>query len=344
MESAPFSPQGLDADQLEKEEALVLKSIDSVQEAVKEIDFTVINEILRDIYTKFTGDISDEDRNFYFKLDENFNIRVKYTELINFSHYGAFISNTTNIKAYTRDGGIIIFAREYVNSYGDTDSKTRLALLRDIIHEMLHIKSSFAEEDIASENLKFTSGISPKQSRNKDETLIIHDDNKSDDFIIANEGLTELITDAIFSEYLARSGKLKELEQDNGSDIQADYIDRGALYFSGRLALVSLVSMIAEYTGVSEDKVYQAFVIEYLTGGDIMRAEIMDECKDSPEISAFLEKMKSNDLKDIVKSYSEKERNTLLDFMNKHKLVHIKAILGRDYIGETNKNRVLRKK
>ncbi len=344
MEHSPFSQQGLDANQLEKEETLELKSIHSVQEAVKEIDFTLINRILRDIYTKFTGDLSDEDRNFYFKLDENFNIHVKYTELIDLSHYGAFLSNTTNIKAYTHNGRIVIFACEYVNNYGDIDSKTKLLLIRDIVHEMLHIKSSFAEEDIASEKLKFTSGISPKPLSNNDGTLMDHDDNKGDDFILVNEGLTELITDAIFSEYLARSGVLKEFEQNNGLDTQPDYIDRGALYLSGRLALVSLVDMIAQHTGVSEDKVYQALVIEYLTGGDIMRAEIMDECKDSPEISAFLEKMKSNDLKDIVKSYSEEERNTLLDFMNKHKLVHIKAILGRDYIGETNKNRVLRKK
>ena len=71
---APFSQAGLHPDQLEREKALVEKSIESVKEALRAIDIKVIHSLFREMYRRVVGPtVTEEELRslFFLELDNH---------------------------------------------------------------------------------------------------------------------------------------------------------------------------------------------------------------------------------------------------------------------------------
>lgn len=345
MEISPFFQQGLDPGQLEREKALVLKSIDSVQEAIKEIDFRLIKEILTD-FCKKLGGVSDEDRAFFLKhiLEMEYDIHVVYSEELDSNLQGGLYGEKHQSKGTVTimsvwNNVITIFARECVDGNGELHYEDRLLLMRGMIHEILHAQTELSVKDDVTGESQEHIGIAYLNESNEGDSM----DQNGLPFMLLNEGLTELITDAVFSEYLARSGTVKGYEVIRKWYHKELLIDRGVTYINERMAIMALVSKISEYSGVPEDKVYQSLLSEYFTLGDLSRSELLDECKDAPEIKELLLQVKQNN-SDIFSHYDNADIDPILDLWDKSCLAHVKAMVSRDYIGEVNKRRVLRKK
>lgn len=205
---------------------------------------------------------------------------------------------------------------------------------------MLHVQTELLVKDDVTGEVRSHAGVAYISDEKKDGDVT---NQEGSPFTLLNEGLTELIADAVFSEYFARSGSVREYEEKKKWYQKESLIDRGAAYLDERVAVVLLVSKISEYSGVPEDKVYQSLLAEYLVAGDLCRSELLDECKDAPEVQELLLQLKQNDAA-IFSKYNHTDIDPILDLWNKSCLTHVKAMTGRDYVGETNKKRILRQK
>ncbi len=88
MERAPFSQAGLQPEEIGREANLVVKSLDAVQEAVKEIDFQAIDTIFLDVYKKIYPEIPPKDLKQIFGLEGVYPVQVTYSGEVDLSHYG----------------------------------------------------------------------------------------------------------------------------------------------------------------------------------------------------------------------------------------------------------------
>ncbi len=332
MEHAPFSAAGLEPEQLEKEKAFVLTSIENVQEAVHEIDFATIDAILLDILMRVDQESTRDGLKKEFSLEGRYPISVKYSGEVNTDHYGESFQDKGESAAYSVFPNIVVLAREFVDDKGTIDAAGKLYLLKVLIHEIMH-HTSFGVEEREDSSLPLVhSGLS---FGTPDESGYV----EGNAFTFINEALTEMIADAVYAEYLARTGVVSEYEEKLAWYRQPNRIDRHAGYVSERLVLMSFVDRIAAHFKISEEKVYQALTVEYFTGGDLSRAEIVDEIKDIPEIKELIEKIKKNDAS-LFKDLSSEEQGKILTILDEKQLVPVKALLGRDYVGETNQARI----
>lgn len=110
-------------------------------------------------------------------------------------------------------------------------------------------------------------------------------------FTLFNEGMTELIADDIYEEYVRRSGNKALYVQDTG---EGNTLIQVTTYEEGRIAVNAIITQIAAEIGVSKDIVREGFVSLYMSGAgiesvapdiqDATKIDLMRELKDlSPE-------------------------------------------------------------
>ncbi len=333
MERAPFSQAGLQPEEIDRETNLVVKSLDAVQEVVKEIDFQAIDNIFFDVYKKIYPEISPKDLRHIFALEGTYPVQVSYSGEVDLSHYGtAFIAHQGRVLGYSYSKTLKVNAREVVNEEGDVDQDMRGSLLKMLIHEIVHRRSTTSFRGLSPNILHKSTGIQ-KVSVNLDSNIT-----SVASFSVLNEALTEIIADGIYSEYFARTGKMAEYDAaSSGSDFDNRYLG----YIPERLVLQNLVDKIARDLGVTERKVYEAFIVEYFKNGDLMRSEILNDDSLSDEVKQFLEKLYRNDptLFPELRGHHESKVST---FLRTKELAAVRALIGRDYIGEVNKARLVR--
>ncbi len=338
METAPFGEGGLNPKQLEKEEAIVTRAIDSVQEAIKEIDFKVIDQILFTILKKAYPELSSLQFHKNFSFDGVYPIRVKYSQFMDLSHYGSSFENEGgHASAYYDDDNIVVFAREHVDDEGNMHDDQKPALIKTLIHEAMHLMSTAVYEKKSDTWEAWTGVTKQRSSEDTSEKL------ESLPYMRLNEALTEVVADAVYSEYLARTGSVTTFEEKSKWYKKESHIDRNAGYISERMALATLVDMLAKHSGVDEGRVYQALAVEYLKNGDLMRSEMLEEYKETDDIRSFLDNLKQNK-DETFPSFSDEKIEEISAFLSVKELTAIKALVSRDYIGEVNKRRVMRRK
>lgn len=324
MEHTAFSNAGLDPLQLEKEATIVDRSIEEVKMALKEVDFKVVDDILLGIFRKVYPNISDDGLKSDFSFDGQYDIKVKYTEGLEGGRYNNTTPQTvSSSSAYARGTQVAIMAREFVNEEGAMTGGMKARLIKTAIHEIMHVKSFYTTP---SGDMAFT-GLASS-------TVYNPEDNAS--FLHLNEALTEVITDAVYSEYLARTGVATQNEEvfENNNKIP---LYRYATYLNERLALQKLVEMISKNSELPVEKAYESLVVEYFKNGDLRRSEILSEIDDQ-ELKEFLEKIETNDSK-ILQSFSPTEIKIYVDYLHWSQAQAINSIVGRDYISSVNNQR-----
>lgn len=336
MERAPFSQAGLQPEEIGREANLVVKSLDAVQEAVKEIDFQAIDTIFLDVYKKIYPEIPPKDLKQIFVLEGMYPVQVTYSGEVDLSHYGtAFNAHQGRVLGYSYSKKLKVNAREIVNEEGELGQEMRGFLVKMLIHEIVHRRSTTAFRGSPPNVLHKNTGIE-KVSVNLDSNIT-----SVASFSALNEALTEIIADGVYSEYFARTGKLAEYESAN-TDTELDFAKRYLGYVPERLALQNLIDKIARDLGVPERKVYQAFILEYFKNGDLMRSEILNDDSLSDEVKQFLEKVYRND-PNVFPDLPEDQELKISTFLHTKELAAVQALIGRDYIGEVNKARLVRR-
>lgn len=334
MERAPFSQAGLRPEEIGRETNLVVKSLDAVQEVVKEIDFQVIDNIFLDIYKKIYPEIPPKDLKQIFALEGVYPVQVTYSGEVDLSHYGSsFMNSQGRVLGYRYLlQKLKINAREVVNEQGEIDEEMRLFLVKMLIHEIVHIRTTKAFKGLLPNTLDEHTGIEKKSMNTQSKITGVGS------FSSLNEALTEIIADGIYSEYFARTGRMKEYE---AASREIDFAKRQLGYVPERLVLQNLVDKIARDLNVSEREIYQALAVEYFKNGDLMRSEILSDPSLSNEVKQLLEQLHRDDPSSFP-SLSEDQESKISTFLHKKELAAVKALVGRDYIGEVNKARLVR--
>jgi hypothetical protein len=283
------------------------------------------------MYTrKIYPEIPPKDLKQIFALEGVYPVQVTYSGEVDLSHYGtAFSAHQWRVLG---DGKLKVRAREVVNEEGEVDQEMRLFLVKMLIHEIVHKRNTGLLEVHC---LKFSMRISgiQKMSMNTDSGI-----KSIASFSGLNEALTEIIADGIYSEYFARTGKMAEYE---AASSEPDFAKRHLGYVPERLALQNLADKIARDLGVTERKVYEALTVEYFKNGDLMRSELLNDGSLSGEVTEFLEKLERND-PSAFPDLSEDQELKISTFLHMKELSAVRAVVGRDYIGEVNKARLVR--
>lgn len=107
-------------------------------------------------------------------------------------------------------------------------------------------------------------------------------------FTLFNEGMTELIADDVYEEYVRRTGERAAYSQETetGSSLM-----RFTTYHEGRIAVNAIISQIAKDIGVSQDSVREGFVALYMSGAGI--ESIAPDVREATKIDLI------KDLKDL---------------------------------------------
>lgn len=330
MEGNRFSPENLEPSVLEKEQTVYSLAVERVKETIeREVDFAMIADIFGDMYKKCFPDIINAELD---RLKENIKnpiYEVKYVltdskYLLSDKDDEETEDGEINEHSAHTDGKIIRYSASiYYSENGQVDTTL---LIKDSIHELLHIFAG-ALQNFGTGEL-FSTGIShTRQIKNGEEFNF---------FDSINEGLTEVMVDAVFSEYFARKGDLNSY--DNQEDVyledgQFDIPSRHMAYETERCDIYKLMNEIGEVSGFSNEIIAQALVREYLTNGYLLREEIVEAFKDFPKIITILRAHESN----LSDGITDEELFFLHNQAHTVELSFIKALFGRDVIGKYNK-------
>lgn len=321
---------GLSQEQLSKEEGLALKSIDSVKEVLGSFDMRLIHQILLEILKKTRRGLY-QNVNLEFLLPENISITVKYEQ-----HADLDTDDTIGKDRDLPRGGITmldsvtLFARGLVDEKGEVPHNSKKDLLHALVHELIHgIGTSFSRFETTDTWIPRTGFIELFKLAGQDKVYLDS----------LNEAFTEIIADAVVSEYLARSGTLKEYEEKQGKD--KTFFNRTISYLPERILLSSFVSALAEKLQVGEGVIYQGMATEYFSTGSIATPEMLEVFKEDEKLADVYEKLKHNDVSEY-ESLTEGQEVSILNTLDLGQLQHVTALVGRDYIGSVNKSRVLR--
>lgn len=311
MEYSPFSQYGLQEDVLNKEIGKEYKFIENTKDAIeKEVDFHAIADIIKDLIIKSKPGISESEIKEELSRLHNVKIEVKYVlhDEDDISYHGS--ANT--------DGNYINYsAFALCDSKGIPDTES---LIYVSIHELLHVATgSFG---LSGDNYK--TGIE-EQKNIKGEQVTF--------FTLANEGLTELITSAIYSEYVARRKGLGGVKQKiDLNDTGKVLIEKDMSYIKERIAMMNLIKHISFLTGFTNEEVCRSFVSLYITKGSLLEEDLIDEFKEYPEVLETIEAFKRNLIAEISINEEQDYINKYIESLD----LFAKALFGRDVIGEYN--------
>lgn len=334
MERPQSFPQAeLTAKHLEKDERLYVEAIERVNEILKhEIDYAVIGNILEEICGRCFPDRSKGEIVFS-RIEEIknglYSYHVKYVDVEEGENGDiSFSKNRAQIKSKS----ITFFAKEFLNDEDKIDAQ----LLTDtIIHELLHLVTWGHEQNKNEKGVLMMSGVMYKEfSFNEQSELHI-----GEYFRSLNEGLTELIKDAVYSEYQARKGIAFDypeygmaIESKDGSVISP--LMRSVAYNAQRMDVQILVDEIYKATEIPLEDIWRSLVSEYFTNGNLTRAELLKLYGDHESLASLVvrlsEDLHARDYPQAVANYNF--YNTIFieqDF--------VKALFGRDVIGRYNK-------
>ena len=320
MEHQIFSQQGLSPEVIASEEKIWTDAIEKTREALeKEVDFILISNIFANIYKKCLPNLSEEEINK--KLAGIVHPRYEVLYSLSGKTEEEYIKGKEKDNNAETDGIKIRYsARDYYEK-GKIDITS---LVKSSIHELLHI---VADKNETNEDL-FSTGVSVNSESSFEENPLF--------FNKTNEGLTEFISDAVYSEYMARKGEMITTEKFTGEDkdgVRYNLAPRNASYIGERLDIYILMNELQKITELPLERICQRLVKEYITNGDLLREEIVTEFREYPEVINTLEKLKRNH----VTKFSEEELDRFEEEIQTTELVFAKTLFGRDAVGEYNK-------
>lgn len=301
---------------LEKEvsEEQKVVTIEKVKEALeKSIDRHLVVNVIEDIFSRCLPDVTKEQvKNIMMS------ILPPKIEVVYF--IDPLITGEKPRRAETNGINIMFSAREfYTNNVVDIAE-----LLHVYIHEALHVVS--VDRNSYETDGSFTTGVSIATEQMLQNEPVFYFYNKF------NEALTELLADAVQTEYLTRKGEASH-HKTLLIDEKEFLIERPFAYQEERIVVQKIIKKIVEVSGFSNDQVVRAFVREYFTNGYLGRDEIVEAFKGYPEVYSKLKKLGNNFTFEVSKAELEKYEfdmiSTEFDF--------VKALFGRDVIGQYNK-------
>jgi hypothetical protein len=334
MEGSRSFPQvELTAKHLEKDERLYVEAIERVNEILKhEIDYETIGTIIEDICKRCFPD-SSKSKVVFKRIEELkkrlFAFNVKYVDVVEEKNGDIVFSKN---RAQIGEQSITFFAKEFLNSEDKVDAQM---LIDTVIHELLHLVV-WGHEHIKNEKGVATISGLMYQKFSVTEKSELH---FQEYFRSLNEGLTELIKDAVYSEYQARKGTAfdsPEFGMDVGLEkgVVVNPLMRFVGYSSKRADVKVLINEIHKATGISEDDVFRSLVSEYFTNGNLTREELLKLFGEYEGLTSLLDRLS----KDInAREYSQDEieqdfKDTIFSEQG-----YIRALFGRDVVGSYNK-------
>ncbi|MFA5132061.1 MAG: hypothetical protein WC444_01890 [Candidatus Paceibacterota bacterium] len=330
MEHPPYSQSALTQESLSQEELVWNERISEVKEVLeREIDFNLIGDIISELYRKSFPEIKQEDVRQV--LDDVYrpSIVVDYTisyqepkkrEGVHFSQESQIVDALA-----ATDGKSIYF---YARSFYDKGSVDKGRLLSASIHESLHIASS--KFFSLSHEMKLTgvTNLFSKKLTNKEEIV-------GREFNDLNEGLTELITDAIYSEYLARKGEVTSPvfeEVDPESGMSFGLIGSPMEYEEGRLFAYEFMEEFSRVSGLGLDETARSMVAEYFAGEGFHRDEIKELVSNDETLLEMLAVAKRN----IPVGYNKESLDFVKNELSHQEKLFTWALFGRDEVGRYN--------
>lgn len=323
MEGDPFSSQNLAQPSLELEQLSFAQKIDHVQDFVKnEVQYSLLGDIFGELLRKSRAanrasmhGVTGEN-----ELIENRVKNVKepslHVEYLS-SFTDKYSGETTDRSSLAHtDGKSISFSASFFFAHSKLQKNL---LLKAVVHELVHVASFTG----------ITAGISTaeKVTIGKQEKIINY-------FELLDEALTEMISDAVYSEYLARSGEIMNDEFKKRDDNGMEYglIDIPITYYNARIQLIALINELTQATSSSEELVIQSLVGTYFRNGKLDDVSIKEAFADNKEILEYIEQTKRN----LVDGITEDDIEYLEEDLLKEESVFTCALFGRDEIGRRN--------
>jgi hypothetical protein len=257
--------------------------INSLEQGLEEVDFAVLGDIFTKILIK-----SGVEKERLEKVSE---------EVINKIEKGNLLSLfNTDTAAYSSDEDKIIFLR----SLALPKFQEFVSIL---VHELVHMVSDISKgENTTTENYKSRVGLDKQQYGGKFLRVLPFYENSN---MLLNEGITQLLTEAIIHEYFRRKGeKVKDIRNE----------DRN-VYLSGKAIVELLTKSISYRSGVSEEIAFQSLVRSML---NYDYDDFISLLGDDDTLRGLVEKIQGLDQRDLEKiavlgRFGIGERSVVLD-------------------------------
>lgn len=240
-----------------------------VREFLNSLDENILREIFAEHFQKAGGDVSTMN---FVPLNE---VRIGTEDRYHDQNGDEYVSSGT----YGLDKGVSLYSHQLPQP---------TQILWTLIHEQLHAVSSDVSrrEQVVSEDheIKTTdyqiSGVRYRSEVCKLSTpvgpTLKYEVNL---FKEPNEGLTELLTEKIFCEYVRRTGITTDLSAD---EVALQVIDRynSKEYSSYRKAVDFIIGLLTVLTKVPEDTARNALIRTYFRNGALIPDELYNELED----------------------------------------------------------------
>ena len=233
----------------------VQQKVSSLEKGLEQVDFEMIKDICASILRKAGV---DESRVEKISLD-----------IVN-KKGGNFTNYLSGTKAYyDPTDGDVTFVKPFIPSR--VQRFTNL-----LVHELVHAISDSNENDPETdEDYKSNLGLDAKEYDGKLFGFPYYKNN----YLLLNEGVTELVAEAITHEYFRRKGETVE-------DVS---LTERSFYLSGKAIVELLAKSIAYRTGVSEDVAFEA-IVRSMFNYDF--DEFIKLTEEDPVLKKLLEKIK----------------------------------------------------
>ncbi len=176
---------------------------------------------------------------------------------------------------------------EYVAHQNVSNVDPRLIFMQHLIHEGAHAASAniTVMKDRASGFVQLSdSGLNHRHVNavlQGDDTFTLEENNE---FLMFNEGVTELVADEVLSEYLKRrplSGLSSEIANSTFDNLVGTHSTEGVGYATARQFVTAFVDAIAREVGIPEDVVWSALKRQYFRGDSLAEKETSDLLNES---------------------------------------------------------------
>lgn len=162
-------------------------------------------------------------------------------------------------------------------------------ILWTLIHEELHAISSdiwrkyhkITDDQEAITTESQVSGFRIRETKSTTHTPVgPYSEKHYESFLEPNEGMTELLTEQIFTEYLHRTGTKREIGVDRVDAVIADHynpIEKGPIDYSAfRRNIDFFVGIVSILSSIPQDKVLDAICRTYFRNGEFIPYELYD--------------------------------------------------------------------